>query len=113
MVKNDKKNKREYERKARAEGGREQPVERTQKSGQPASSKALDSRSSVTSTPPSNFTGIHAVLQSRWSRNYLRPGAGAENVFSINIYCSQFGVRQNDDKLISSSIGMGLYCYRS
>ena len=86
MVKNDKKNKREYERKARAEGGREQPVERTQKSGQPASSKALDSRSSVTSTPPSNFTGIHAVLRSRWSRNYLRPGAGAEIIFFTNNY---------------------------
>ena len=85
MVKNDKKNKREYERKARAEGGREQPVERTQKSGQPASSKALDSRSSVTSTP-SNFTGIHAVLQSRWSRIYLRPGAGAEIIFLTNNY---------------------------
>ena len=29
--------------------------------------------------------------RSRWNRNYLRPGAGAEIVFLINIYFSQFG----------------------
>ena len=29
--------------------------------------------------------------RSRWSRNYLRPGAGAGIIFLINISCSQFG----------------------
>ena len=31
------------------------------------------------------------VLRSRWSQNYLRPGAGAEIIFLLNIYCIQFG----------------------
>ena len=31
------------------------------------------------------------VLRRRWSRNYLRPGAGAEIIFLINVYCRQFG----------------------
>ena len=31
------------------------------------------------------------VSRSLWSRNYLRSGAGAEIIFLINIYCSQFG----------------------
>ena len=36
-----------------------------------------------------DFTVLQSRSQSRslWSRNYLRPGAGAE----INMYCSQFG----------------------
>ena len=46
-------------------------------------------------------TGIHTVREgqllsvlrsrSRWSRNYLRPGAGAEIIHLINISYSQFG----------------------
>ena len=36
---------------------------------------------------------IQTVLRSRsrWSQNYLRSGAGAEIIFLINIYSSQFG----------------------
>ena len=30
--------------------------------------------------------------------NYLRPGAGAELIFLINIYCSQFGGCQDEEK---------------
>ena len=43
-----------------------------------------------------NFEPRHKTAlrsQSRWSRNYLRPGAeaGAKIIFLIHIYCSQFG----------------------
>ena len=38
--------------------------------------------------------------RSRWSRNYLRPGAEAEIIFLINIYISQFRGCQDEEKLI-------------
>ena len=44
-----------------------------------------------------SITLFISVLQSRWSQNYLRPGAraraiaGVEIIFLINIFCSQFG----------------------
>ena len=34
----------------------------------------------------------------------MRPGAGAEIIFVINIFCSQFGVCQDEEKQISASI---------
>ena len=41
--------------------------------------------------PSPRQTGVFtAELRSRWSRYYLRPGAGAKIIFLINIYCSQF-----------------------
>ena len=46
--------------------------------------------------------------RSRWSRNYLGPGAGVEIKFLINIFCSQFGGCYNEDKLISTSISIVL-----
>ena len=46
---------------------------------------------------------------SRWSRNYLGPGAGAEIKFLINIFCSQFGGCYDEDKLISSSVSIVLH----
>ena len=44
--------------------------------------------------------------RSRWSRNNLGPGAGAEIKFFINIFCSQFGRCYDEDKLISNSISI-------
>lgn len=57
MVKNDKKNKREYERKVRSEGGhqQEQQPERSQKGAKPVSG---GSGAAPTVAPPSNFTGM-------------------------------------------------------
>ena len=41
------------------------------------------------------FAVLRSRSRSRWSRNYLRPGAvtgaGAEMIFLIKMYCSQFG----------------------
>ena len=53
-------------------------------------------------------TQYQAVLRSRsrWSRNYLGPGA--EIKFLINIFCSQFGGCYDEDKLISTSISIVL-----
>ena len=45
--------------------------------------------------------------RSWWSRNYLRPGAGAEIVFLINIYCSQFGGCWDEEKTPSRHISYG------
>ena len=43
-----------------------------------------------------------AVFRSRWSRSYLRPGAGAEIIFIMNtgtgIYYRQFGGCQDEGK---------------
>ena len=39
--------------------------------------------------------------RSRWIRNYLRPGAGAEIKFLVNIFYSQFGGCYDENKLIS------------
>ena len=46
--------------------------------------------------------------RSRWSRNYLGPGAGAGIKFVINIFCSQFGGCYDEDKLIFTSISIVL-----
>ena len=51
--------------------------------------------------------------RSRWSRNYLGPGAGAEIKFLINIFCRQFGGCYDEDKLISTSISLVLLFYNS
>ena len=44
---------------------------------------------------------INSVFRSRWSRNYLRPGAGvgAETIFLIKIYCSQFSSTLEDARM--------------
>ena len=52
---------------------------------------------------------VFSVLRSRsrWSRNYLRSGAGgggAEIIFLINVYCGQFGGCWDKEKQISTSI---------
>ena len=39
----------------------------------------------------SSIWQILAVLRSRWSRYILSPGAGAEIILIINIFCNQFG----------------------
>ena len=46
--------------------------------------------------------------RSRWSRNYLGPGAGAKIKFLINIFCSKFGGCYDEDELISTSISLVL-----
>ena len=51
--------------------------------------------------------------RSRWSRNYLRSIAGTEFIFLINIYSSQFGGCQDEDKLVSTSFGMVLLLQNS
>ena len=51
---------------------------------------------------------VHAVLRSRWSRNYLGPGAWAEIEFLINMFCSQFGGFYDEDELIYTSISIVL-----
>ena len=43
----------------------------------------------------------------------LRPGAGAEIIFIINIFCCQFGGCQVEEKLISTSISMVLLLQNS
>ena len=50
---------------------------------------------------------LRSRSRSRWSRNYLRPGAGAEMIFLINIYCSQFGRCKDEENIISN-----ISCYR-
>ena len=50
---------------------------------------------------------LRSLSQSLWSRNYLRPGAGAEMIFLINIYCSQFGRCMDEENIISN-----ISCYR-
>ena len=61
--------------------------------------KAIHQVSGVTAKELCHFFFIPGIVptvvaelrsRSRWSRNYLRPGAGAEIIFLINIYCSQF-----------------------
>ena len=53
---------------------------------------------------------VEPVLRSRsrWSRNYLGPGPGAEIKFLINIFCSQLRGCYDEDKLISTSISIVL-----
>ena len=45
--------------------------------------------------------------RSRWSRIYLKPGAGANIIFLINIYCSQFEGCQDEEKPPMSHISYG------